>query len=107
MNALRFTDVEGLRNGDGAMIKIFYAVAVSAIAAACFVALPTLSQQVRANPPLQAAQAGQADPAVTTCGQNAWPYLDAGCLRNAGGEFLQSHDVRLVSADRFVGAAGR
>jgi hypothetical protein len=50
------------------MIKIFYAVAVSAIAAACFVALPTLSQQVRANPPAQAVLANPVDarPAPTT-----------------------------------------
>lgn len=55
------------------MIKIFYAVAVSAIAAACFVALPSLSQQVRANPPAQAVLSNPVDarPAVTACGQNA------------------------------------
>ncbi|MGA8323566.1 MAG: hypothetical protein WBE48_22660 [Xanthobacteraceae bacterium] len=34
------------------MIKIFYAVAVSAIAAACFVALPTLSLPIDARPPV-------------------------------------------------------
>ena len=90
------------------MIKIFYAVAVSATAAACFVALPTLSQQVRANPPAQAVLASPIDtrPAVTTCGQNAWPYLDAGCLRGAG-MLAQPHDVRLVSADRVVSSTGR
>ena len=90
------------------MIKIFYAVAVSAIAAACFVALPTL-QQVRATPPVRAVQANPADagPAVTTCGQNVWPYLDAGCLRSAGGMPVQSHDVRLISADRVVSSTGR
>jgi hypothetical protein len=91
------------------MIKIFYAVSVSAIAAACFVAFPTLSQQVRANPPAQAVQTDriEAHPAVTTCGQNAWPYLDAACLRNAGGPVIQSHEVRLASADRFVSSTGR
>ncbi len=91
------------------MIKIFYAVAVSAVAAACFVAFPTLSQQVHANPPAQAVQAdrGGPYPAVTTCGQNAWPYLDAACLRNAGGPVVQPRDVRLVSADRFASSTGR
>jgi hypothetical protein len=91
------------------MIKIFYAVTVSAIAAACFVALPTLSQQVRANPPTQAVQADPVDsrPAFTICGQNAWPYLDAGCLRSAAGTLAQPHDVRLVPADRVVGSTGR
>ncbi len=90
------------------MIKILYAVAASAIAAACFVALPTLSQQVRANPPAQAVPtASVAAPPAVTCGQKAWPYLDAGCLRNAGGMLVQPHDVRLVSADRVVTSTGR
>jgi hypothetical protein len=91
------------------MIKIFYAVAASAVAAACIVAFPTLSQQVRANPPAQAiaAERIEARPAVTTCGQNAWPYLDTACLRNAGGPIVQTHEVRLVSADRFESSTGR
>jgi hypothetical protein len=71
------------------MIKIFYAVAVSAIAAACFVALPTLSQQVRANPPAQVMLASPIDarPPVTM--------------------LAQPHDVRLVSADRVVNSTPR
>jgi hypothetical protein len=91
------------------MIKIFYAVAVSAIAAACFVAVPTLSQQVRANPPAPAVQAGPVAgrAALASCGQNAWPYLDTDCLRNAGGTLVQAHDVRLVSTDRVVSSTGR
>jgi hypothetical protein len=91
------------------MIKALYAIAVSAIAAACFVAFPILSQQVHANPPAQIAQAGgsQSRPAVATCGQNAWPYLDAACLRNASGALVQDHEVRLVSADRFVSSTSR
>jgi hypothetical protein len=89
------------------MIKIFYAVAVSAIAAACFVALPTLSQQVRANPPTQVSEPADLHPAVAACGQNAWPYLDAGCLRQAGGTLAQPRDVRLVSSDRVVSSTGR
>jgi hypothetical protein len=91
------------------MIKALCAIAVSAIAAACFVAFPTLSQQVHANPPTQATQAAGAGayPAVTTCGQNAWPYLDAACLRNVSGTLVQDHEVRLVSADRFASSTGR
>jgi hypothetical protein len=104
-----FDDVEGCEDGDGAMIKIFYAVAVSAIAAACFVALPTLSQQVRANPPMQVAQAEPLDAraAVAACGQKAWPYLEAGCLRGAGGTLAPQRDVRVVSADRPAISTGR
>jgi hypothetical protein len=92
------------------MIKIFYAVAVSAIAAGCFVAFPTLSQQVHATPPTQATvqvpvQALQSDrvearTAAVACGQNAWPYIEAGCLRNSASGRVEERDVRLVSADR-------
>jgi hypothetical protein len=91
------------------MIKIFYAVAVSAIAAACFVVFPTLSEEVHANPPAQIVQAGHSEihPAVATCGQNAWPYLDAACLRSASEPLVQPREVRLVSADRFVSSTGR
>jgi hypothetical protein len=75
---------------------------VSAIAAGCFGAFPILSQQVHATPPapLLAPAAVEAPEAVTTCGQNAWPYLDAVCLRSTGGESSQARDVRLVAADR-------
>ena len=91
------------------MVKIIYAIAVSAIAAACFVALPSLSQQVHANPPVrwQLSNPVDARPAVTACGQNAWPYLDAGCLRNAGGMIVQPREVRLVSSDRVASSTGR
>ncbi len=84
------------------MIKAFYAIIVSAIAAGCVVAFPILSQQVRATPPALALApaAVEAQAVVTACGQNAWPYLDAACLRKAGGESLQTRDVRLVAADQ-------
>jgi hypothetical protein len=102
------------------MIKILYAVAVSAIAAACFVALPTVSQQVHATPSAQATKSSLADrfapiekPARATaaanapCGQSAWPYIGAGCLRTAEGGALEPHVVRVVSADRFDNTAAR
>jgi hypothetical protein len=92
------------------MIKTFYAVIVSAIAAGCFVAFPILSQQVHANPPTQvfASASIDAPEAADACGQNnTWPYLDAACLRGAGGSMMAPHDVRFVSADRRVGSNDR
>lgn len=95
-----------------AMIKAFYAVVVSAIAAGCFVAFPILSEQVHATasvPPVAtervAEQVAMAT-IVTTCGQNAWPYLDATCLRTQG-PAAQPREVRLIAADRFGSAPGR
>ena len=94
------------------MIKAFYAVVVSAIAAGCFVAFPILSEQVHATAPTSAVAtervADQVAVAtiVTTCGQNAWPYLDATCLRTQG-PAVQPREVRLISTDRYGSAPGR
>ena len=84
------------------MIKTVYAIAVAAIAAACFVAFPSLSPQVEASSPLPGAKADRADvrPLGTECGQNAWPYFEASCLRDARNPLLQPHDVRFVSMNR-------
>ena len=93
-----------LTHGDDAMIKTLYAIVVSAIAAGCFVAFPILSQQVSATQPVQvlAPAAVEAPATVAICSQNAWPYLDAPCLRNAVGESLQTRDVRLVGSGSAV-----
>ena len=89
------------------MIKAFYAVIVSAIAAGCVVAFPNLSQPVRANPPTPAAPMKQVAVApVATCGENAWPYLDAACLRTEGA-LVHPREVRLIAAERSVQPTGR
>ena len=90
------------------MIKAFYAVVVSAIAAGCFVAFPILSEQVHATAPVPpvATERVAVATVVTTCGQNAWPYLDATCLRMQG-PAVQPREVRLISADRYGSAPGR
>jgi hypothetical protein len=96
------------RNGGEAMIKAFYAVVVSAIAAGCFVALPSLSEQVHATPPVSpiASEHVAVATIVATCGQNAWPYLEAACLRTQG-PAIQPREVRLIAADRFGSAPSR
>jgi hypothetical protein len=84
------------------MLKTVYAIAVAAIAAACFVAFPSLSFQVQANPSVLAAKGDRADvrPLGTECGQNAWPHFDAACLRDARNPMVTPRDVRFVTADR-------
>jgi hypothetical protein len=83
------------------MIKTVYAIAVAAIAAACFVAFPSLSFQVEANSSALAAKADRADvrPLGRDCGQKAWPYFDAACTQNARNPLLTPRDVRFVTAD--------
>jgi hypothetical protein len=91
------------------MIKAIYAITVSAIAAGCFVAFPILSQQVHANPPAPAVAVEHiaAAPRAGNCGQDAWPYIDAACLRNASEPAVAPREVRFVSADSAVRPASR
>jgi hypothetical protein len=87
------------------MIKTVYAIAVAAIAAACFVAFPSLSFQVEANSSQLAAKSDRADvrPLGTNCGQKAWPYFDAACTQDARNPLVTPQDVRMVSADHMPG----
>ncbi len=84
------------------MIKTVYAVVVAAVAAGCFVAFPSLSFQVQAGAPVPGAKGDRADirPLGTDCSQNAWPYFEAACLRDARHPLQQPRQVRLVSANR-------
>jgi hypothetical protein len=90
------------------MIKTVSAIAVAAIAAACFVAFPSLSPQVEASAPVAGAKADRADvrPLGVDCGQNAWPHFDAACMRDARSPLGQPRTVRFVSADRLPGQTG-
>jgi len=91
------------------MIKTVSAVAIAAIVAAWFVAFPSLSPQVEASSPLPGAKSDRADirPLGTDCGQNAWPYFEAACTRDARNPLIAPRDVRIVSADRLPLSRGR
>jgi hypothetical protein len=84
------------------MRKTVYAIAVAAIAAACFVAFPSLSPQVEASSPVPGTKGDRADvrPLGTDCGQKEWPYFDASCLRDSRNLLVQLRDVRIIAADR-------
>jgi hypothetical protein len=86
------------------MIKTASAIAVAAIVAACFVAFPSLSPPVDASSPIPGAKGDRADirPLGTDCGEKAWPYFDAACMRDARAPLAQPRDVRAVSADRVL-----
>jgi hypothetical protein len=87
------------------MMKTAYAVAVSAIAAACFVAFPSLSPQVGATASVVGAKGDRADirPLGIDCGGNAWPYFDAACTRDSRMPLAEPREVRIISADRTAG----
>jgi hypothetical protein len=93
---------QGCSTGTGVMLKTVYAVAVSAIVAACIVGFPSLSAQVEANSPTPGAKADRADirPIGKDCSERAWPYFEASCLRDTNNRLGQPREVRFVSADR-------
>ena len=84
------------------MLKTAYAVVAAAIVAAAFVAFLSLSMQVEAHAHAVAAKGDRADarPLGGQCSQNAWPYFEASCLRDARKPFGQVGQVRMVSTDR-------
>ena len=84
------------------MIKTASAIVVAAFAAACFVALPSLSEPVDARSPVLGAKGDRADirPLGTDCGEKAWPYFDPACMRDPRAPLAQPREVRTVSVDR-------
>jgi hypothetical protein len=90
------------------MLKAVYAVVAAAIVAASFVATLSLPAQVEARGSVPGAKADRADtrPLARDCSQRAWPYFEAGCLRDARNPYGQAREARLVSADRLPSARG-
>ena len=82
------------------MTKTAYAVAIAAIAAAVFVAFPSLSPPVGAS--IVGVKGDRADirPLGTDCGEQAWPYFDAACTRDARSPLAQPREVRMIATDR-------
>jgi hypothetical protein len=93
--------------GQGVMLKTFYAVAVAAIAAACFVGFPSLAFQVQAGSPVPGAKGDRADvrPMGADCSQNAWPYFEAACLRDSRNPMAEARPARIVTADHLADAS--
>jgi len=81
------------------MLRTIYAIAAAAIVAGAFVTALSIADQVDARGSAPGAKADRADtrPLAGQCSQNAWPYFEASCLRDARNPFGQARDVRLVS----------
>jgi len=84
------------------MLKTIYAIIAAAIVAGAFVATLSISEQVEARGSVPGIKADRADtrPLTRDCSQNAWPYFEAGCLRDMRHSFGEVGDVRVVTADR-------
>jgi hypothetical protein len=74
---------------------------VAALAAAAFVTFPSLSPRVEAGTPVPGAKSDRLDtrPLGPSCSQKAWPYFEAGCLRDTRRTMGQAREVRLISTD--------
>ena len=79
------------------MLKTISAIAIAAALAATLTLLPGASAEVEASTPVAATKGDRLDirPATGKCAEQAWPYIDASCLRAHG-----AVNVRLVSTDR-------
>ena len=83
------------------MIKALSAIAIAAFVAAALTVLPGFAPQVEASVPAPLAKGDRLDirTAGRDCSQQAWPNIEASCLRVAGSRMLV-REARLVTAER-------
>jgi hypothetical protein len=83
------------------MIKALSAIAIAAFIAAALTVLPGFAPQVEASVPAPLAKADRLDirTAGRDCSQQAWPNIEASCLRVQGSRMLV-REARLVTAER-------
>jgi len=83
------------------MIKALSAIAIAAFVAAALTVLPGFAPQVEASVPAPLAKADRLDirTAGRDCSQQAWPNIEASCLRVSGSNVLV-REARLVTAER-------
>jgi len=81
------------------MIKALSAIAIAAFVAAALTVLPGFAPQVEASVPVALAKADRLDIKTRDCSQQAWPNIEASCLRASGSKGLV-REARLVTAER-------
>jgi hypothetical protein len=87
------------------MKKIFgsiSAIALAALIAGTVTILPTFSNPVVASAPIHAGKGDRLDIRLlgSQCSEQAWPYFEANCLRDARTTIGQAKSARIVTADR-------
>jgi hypothetical protein len=82
--------------------KTFSAILAAALIAGAMTMLPGVSAQVSASSPLNHGKGDRLDirPIGANCSEQAWPYYDAKCLKDARQPMGIAKPVRIVSADR-------
>jgi hypothetical protein len=84
--------------------KSVSAVVLAALVAGAVTVLPGASDEVVASAPLHAGKGDRLDtrPRGIQCSANAWPYFEAGCVRDTRVSFGKARPVRVVTADRIA-----
>jgi hypothetical protein len=78
------------------------AVIAAALIAGALTIVPGASDEVSASSPLNSGKGDRLDlrPLGPKCSQQAWPYYEAGCLRDLRQTMGQAKKARIVTADR-------
>jgi hypothetical protein len=77
-------------------------LAVAAVIAGALTIIPATSEQVEARAPLNSGKGDRLDsrPIGRACSEQAWPYYEAGCLKDRRQAMSQAKATRIVTADR-------
>jgi hypothetical protein len=78
------------------------AVVLAALIAGAATILPTFSDRVAASAPIHTGKGDRLDirPLGTKCSKNAWPYFEAGCLRDHRTALAEAKAVRIIALDQ-------
>jgi hypothetical protein len=83
------------------LVQPVSAIALAATIAAGVTLVPTFSNTVDASAPIQLAIAGAPVPVSSKCAEQAWPNIDADCLRDSRrSEGVARPVARTVAIDR-------
>jgi hypothetical protein len=82
--------------------KPISAIVFAGLIAGAWIVLPIASDPVVASAPLNSGKGDRLDirPIGAQCSQQAWPYLEANCLRDRRTAMGQAKPARVVTADR-------
>jgi hypothetical protein len=78
------------------------AIMLAALVAGAWIIVPGASDTVVASSPLNNGKGDRLDyrPLGSQCSEQAWPYFEAGCLRDKRHANGRVNAVRIVTADR-------
>ena len=82
--------------------KTVSAMVAAGLIAGALTVLPGASNKVVASAPLNSGKSDRLDvrPIGNRCSEQAWPYFEAGCVRDKRNAMGQAKAVRVVTADR-------